>query len=304
MRPPFVNVTGSWPKGTVPTGPKLHKLDQHSSELVNGDEGGTWTPRTPIVIGFKPRVGDTNARLYVAADSLISGDIETVKGNRRQPRQVGASVGIEAYEPGTPAAPVFETPRSRTIDVAFTCWTESTEIAGNGDPHASEALFAFDPVLMCPRSVMGTVDKRSDNVGVFPLPLRGNHHGARIASVTFYFQIGSRPTALPAQKPHFRIVRYEAADGSAVKMHSFGGAYDSVGWLVDPSANVSTYFDDGNVRSLTYVPDLNNENLDTSGYGYALQWLDDDNDIPEGEQGNAFLGARIVIDQIVSLRSE
>src|SRR4051812_16622967 len=80
-RRPYVHLAGDlsgWPKGFVPTPSHLRALDQYSSELVNGDEGGTWAPSAPIVLGAY-----ASPSLTLDTASVFSGDVKTVSGNSR-----------------------------------------------------------------------------------------------------------------------------------------------------------------------------------------------------------------------------
>lgn len=261
-RRPFVNLAGDlsgWPLGFVPTPAFLRNLDQYSSELVNGDEGGDWSPFDPIVIG--PH-GTPTVTLDTAG-SVLSGDVETVKGNQLDAR-LDATPGL-VLQGG--AIPTFANARSRTIVVPFTCFIE-------GRLNTLPLPFPFyeiDPVTLGAKSnLLGDLYSYSDTVIVsVPFPVRAQHRNATIDSIDFRVLIAGQFRTMPATPMHLRIVRVSA--NTSVALHSNGGDYDANGWYADPASTVAEFTGNGEPRVLTYTPDQNNTALDPSTDYFMLQ---------------------------------
>lgn len=296
-RPPFAHLAGNlsgWPKGTVPTPAILRRLDQYSSELVNGEEGGAWAPEDPIVIGQSTIAGYASEPevLLNSVGCVLSGDIETVKGN-------GLGVDIEP-RPGllmTGTEPPFQSNRSRTIIVPFTAWADlekTSNITANAIPHDA---FGIDPVTMCVMALTAA----SAQVLTFILPVSAQHHSATIAQVTFRYAIANQRGALPGQMPRFRVVRFDAT--TLASLHTAAGAYDANGWYTDQAANAVDYYNQGNTRTAVYVPNQNNTSLNPEAYYYAAQIINESGANADGK-GNVFLSAEFSLTTIANLKPE
>lgn len=252
-RRPYVHLAGDlsgWPKGFVPTPAALRSLDQYSSELVNGDEGGTWAPTSPIVIG--PRGTPTITLSTVG--SVLSGNIETVEGNGLD-TSLDAKPGLVIQGGG---APPFQTTRTRTVTVGFTCFQE-VQLWNSGD--GSTSHFAVDPVTLGVKNTAQLFWPNAPYVSVV-LPLRAQHRGATISSVVFHTQLNTRVTALPAQMPRFRVLRVTGNVGASLL---------AAGWYTDTAATVAAYNDGGKVRSITLTPDQNHTSLDPATHQFLVQ---------------------------------
>ncbi|HNX51563.1 MAG TPA: hypothetical protein PKL08_15445, partial [Thermoanaerobaculaceae bacterium] len=78
-----------------------------------------------------------------------------------------------------------------------------------------------------------------------------------------------------------------------------GGGYDASGYLIDPAATVATFTNNGQVRTLSYIPDQNNGPIDPDQEWYIIQVR------PFGDVrglGSIFLSATATITGIPDLR--
>jgi hypothetical protein len=294
-RHPYTFLAGDlsgWPVGTTPTPRLLQRLDQFSSELVNGVDGGSWAPVDPIVIG--PQAIETI--VLSTAGSVLAADIETVKGNR--PGVMGQP-GLVLL--GTPA-PLFQTPRTRDVVVPFSFWSESNVNAGEFD--AGWYRYELDPLTLGARSTSRFQAVLPDVVAIVPLPIRAQHRGATIASIDFRYRIGQRRVALPTTQPKFRAIRVHR-DDLALPLHTNAGGYDVQGWLIETAADINAYYNGGNTKTITYTPNQNHANIDPDTHFWAVQWIDDDAFLTGDESiGNTFLSATIHLTNIIDLRQE
>lgn len=269
----------------------LRDLDQFSSELVNGEEGGSWSPTSPIVIGHALGDSVTSEITLSTAGSLLSGDIDTVKGNDGYGSGYLPGVVLEGG-----ALPVFESVRSRIVTVPLGFFAEAGTAPSAGYPAGHE----LDPLTLGART-NADYPLLSITMLTVPLPLRAQHRGATIASVEFRYVIPNQRSALPATKPRFRVVSaigetYANLNGGGV------GAYDANGWYVDQAANAAAYHDNGRTRSAIYVPNVANTNLDPSSRSYSLQILDE---TPSAiAVGNLFLSATVTLTNIANMQQE
>jgi hypothetical protein len=256
-RRPYVYLAGNlstWAKGFVPTPAALRNLDQYSSEMVNGDDGGTWAPTSPIVIGphGTPTVTLGNA------SCALSGDIETVKGNQLD-LVLDAKAGL-VLQGGNP--PAFQSSRTRSATVGFTSFNETLV-----SPLEVLAYYTLDPRTL---GVKMVVASPTALIAVSAsLPVRAQHRNATIDSVDFRVLLSGEQLTLPATMPRFRIIRVRA--GAVTTLHTVAGAYLADGWLPDPAATLSTYINNGLTRTISYVPNQNNTALDPTTDFYVLQ---------------------------------
>lgn len=290
-RRPYIHLAGDqslWPRGFAPQVSHFRALDQFSSELINGEEGGTWVPTEPLVLGGTI----ANALRLNTSGSVISGDVETVDGNE---------LGTELETPGlilqSGAVPTFPTPRTRIINVGFT----NAFHAVNGTPESE--YHAVDPdsgalmIVGTPPSVM---------VFAAVIPIRGTHKGATISQVDFRFIAAGDPNAaaVPAATSSFagRVLR--CSSSAVAHFHSatanVPGGYSAAGWRWDTATTVADWLNNGQVRTHTYTPDQNHTNVDPESYFYMVQMRTAIGALA----GTMFLSAAIHLTNIVDYRPE
>ncbi len=288
-RRPFVHLAGNlsgWPFGTTPVPRTLRNLDQFSSELVNGEDGGTWAPSDAIVIG----PCGTPTMTLASAGCVLSGDIATARGNASY-TEIDAKPGI-VIQGGD--GPPFETARTRTILVPFNVWAESQP----ADATFGVARYRLDPATLGARTVDGAESSTNRETFV-PLPIRAQHRGATIDRVDFRYKIGKLQTALPLAGVAFRIVRISGY--VTLPMHvDAPPPYTTAGWMYDQSPTIEDYYNYGNVKVMSYVPNLTNTDLDPDGSFYAVQWVDQSGPAI----GNVFLSATVYLSAIPHMGPE
>lgn len=284
---PFIELAGDlsgWPKGFVPSPAFLRKLDQFSSELVNGDEGGSWEPEDPIVLG---PVGATTMT-FSSGNSLLSGDVETVKGNADDETVNQAGLILTGG-----AAPIFETSRTRDIVVPLGIHIEALSGSAQNNPR-----FEIDPLTLGARRI---ISNNTSDILTVPLPIRAQHSGATIASVDFRFQVASQRSALPSTMPRVRVARLTGGTIAPLQS-STSSPYDANGWYVDQAGTASAYFNNGQTRTLTYTCNQNNASLDQSNKLWMVQIRDEGGG--NNFVGNIFLSAVVHLTSIADFRQE
>lgn len=282
-RRPYVHLAGDvWgcPLGFAPQVSHLRALDQYASELVDGEGGGTWAPEEPIVLGPWANPGVS----LTTVGSVLSGDVETVDDN---------DLGVEGGKPGlvlqSGAVPAFQTPRARIVTVPFTNCVE-----------AETTLYPDARVLVDPLTCGATLRSSMSNARILsvPLPIRAQHRGATIAQVDFRFIVAGPPTS-PGVNIRVRVARV-MGDTLASLHTSSSGAYDGNGWLEDMPATTFDYTNNGQVRTLSFVPDQNHTNLDPGSSWFLVQARPSSN----MGLGSCFLSATVFLTNITDYRQE
>lgn len=294
MRQPYIHLAGNlsgWPLGMVPTPRILRRFDQYSSELVNGEEGGTYAPESPIVVGnARPGAVGQSDISFISSACLLDGDVETVKGN---------DTGDAAYESGlilNPGAyPDLQSSHSRIVVVHFAFCVESG--VQNSGPTTTHDI---DPVTLGARTVSPGYDLVSGPpVLTVALPFNARHRSANIFQVDFRFALAGQRSAIPGNKPKFRIAR---ASSSAIQtMHTAAGGYDANGWLTDPAATVATYVNANKTRTVSYVPNQNHLDIDPSLWAYFVQIQTEDLTVGNGD---VWLSAAVTLTNILNMKQE
>jgi hypothetical protein len=289
MRRPYGFLAGDLsglPLGFVPKPGYLSRLDQFSSELVNGEDGGTWAPEDPIVIG--PRGTPT---ITMTAGSL-EGDVETVSGNSRGV-EVDSIQGL-VLEGGAP--PLFATARTRTITIGlanFVSHVAQSGLAQNND--FLQRLFV-DPVTLGIKWAVNTTNSRIVSV---PLPIRAQHRGATISQIDFNFILTGNPLTMPTQMGRFRVAKLTGT--SVLPLHSAGAPYDANGFYTDQAATIPTLLNGGQLRTISYVPDQNHTSLDPDTSWYILQMRQHQQN---ALVGSLFVSAVVTLTSIADFRQE
>lgn len=167
----YTNVGGLWPSVIIPTPDAMRRMDQAASECIDGDNGGTWNPSSPIIIGGAGVSLLNNVRLT----GVVTG-----------PRAAGGG-GIVL----TSQFVVLETARTRTTVVPLRDFL--TRVDGDSPYNELGAgISAFAAVG-----------------GAFSceLPSRRIHRGYTPLSVTLRMRVGARPGSVPVNMPGFNVTR-------------------------------------------------------------------------------------------------
>lgn len=238
MRRGHVMPGGVWPPLMGVSSRKLSELDQYIAELVNFDDGGSYQPSAPIIIGGK------GMALNAACD--LQGGVIT------KPGYGGKLPQIEL----TDQVPVFA-PRTRTVSVSFLA------CEGNG---AQPIFFDRNGVCLGTSQISGS----GVNLGML-LTGRALHDGASLVRLTCSFRYsGPKPVATGTEA--FYVQRVDRTTGALSSLHTNG----TVGSTVYASSyfarrnfvTVEEYFAEGNVVSIVYEPNQN-EVINKASYNYG-----------------------------------
>lgn len=170
----FVMPNGKW--NTLATPAAMSRLDQHVSELIDGEEGGTWNPSAPITVGGE-------CLSLESTGCKILGGVRTAQGGR-------LALGPNHY-------PVFDA-RNRDVVVPLRSVLEVSEADFDGTNDYA--------------AVPGSLRLRGTLAQIMIPPL-GLHPGATLTAFRLRFRVGVAPSAVPSRMPAFRIVR-APADGT------------------------------------------------------------------------------------------
>lgn len=286
-RRPFIHLAGNlsgWPKGTVPTPGLMRKMDQFSSELVNGEDGGEYEPETPIVIG--PYASPTIT--FSSTGCGLRGKVETVKGNSRDETVDKAGLVLTGGN-----FPTFQTARTRKVVVSLGLHIEQRSSSAANDPK-----FELDPLTFGARRIL--TNDNTDIVSV-PLPIRAQHSGVTIDSVVFRYRINSQRSALPTSMPKFRVVKV-SADTIAPLNSGTSTPFDSNGWYEDQAGTASAYYNNGQTRTATYTCNQNNTSLAQSNAYWMVMIRDEGGG--NNFVGNVYLSAVVNLSAIADYRPE
>ena len=261
-----LSFAGQWPGANTVYGPTLRQLDQAIFEAINGDDGGTWTPLTPVSIGGQGmRVTTTS--------SLISGDVITLP----------KSSGIKLLDNDWPT---FVAARTRSVFVPFSSWTETT----NDFSHNTDASLFFPKRNgLQPGAAIGITVPINDALRL--------HNGATLSSVDIRMRVpvphqGSGSAAAIASA--FSL--YRTSPGATTQYLNSAG----FGLVTDPVASLDAYYAAGLPRTVAYTCNQNNT-VDTASWSYILQITDQADAL--GVQ-NEYLGATLNFTNILTMAFE
>lgn len=237
-------------------------LDVKTFKAINGDDGGTWTPSAPIIIG--------GFGLRVTGPLLVSnsGVIQTVSGSGAR-----ITLGDGDY----PQLAIGHTGRSFT--------------RANG----SECAFSTLPMI-----VTGSGGATSTALGqIFTIPITQLHDGSTVTTVTFNFKVGTTHPSVPAILPRMRVVRM-SANGDLAPMKSVGSGADINGYVtVTTPVSGAAWYNGGAAKTFVYTCDQNNV-IDKSQYVYFLVIVDEDGS--GAIVGNTWLPTLFLCTNITDLR--
>lgn len=161
----YVRPGGVWGNDLAPGAGDYQRLDVTQSKAVNGDDGGTYAPASPIVIGGQG--------ISVGAGSTCTGGVRTKTAGR-----VSMAQGV----------PRFSAARGRTILVPVI-----------GNTYSFPA--GVSPGIPAPATISdtgsGILGASTGNLQI-QIPRRYLHVGARLATISLVYVCTKRPSALPA----------------------------------------------------------------------------------------------------------
>lgn len=176
--PDFVRPSGQWPPELVPTAADYQRWDVLQTKLINGDDGGTWNPTKPIILG-----GAGGA--LVSAGSQLTGGATTQTGGTMM-------LGISASD-----FPGLSPSRTRTIQCPVVGAQTHVDLGAAPGSDLDEAYFGQS---FGSGAIGITVQRQSGFAAptlYIEIPPRHLHNGARIATVAIQYQLLQK-VAIPA----------------------------------------------------------------------------------------------------------
>lgn len=181
----FVRPSGQWPTELVPGSNDYQRWDVAQAKTVDGDNGGTWAPSKPIIIGGAGVVFNTVA-------STATGGVTTATSGR---------VAVPGSTPPSIAAPTV----SDTIIVPALRLKLPSGAASLSTGLQAEEYFAtsFAP------GAVGVQTMLTSGV-VLEIPRRYLHNGASLIHLTMRFRVVTSPASLPATQFTFQPLAWNA----------------------------------------------------------------------------------------------
>ncbi len=245
----FTRRRTSWPRGYAPTGDDLKDIDVRTTDAVNGDGGGTYTPSAPIEIEGAG-VGVTG--LWTFYDDVV-------------------------VEPAGAARFVFD---KNTVDDAFVLRSGHN---GRARSYVEQCAKAF-PARTTDVTTSSYIRSRFPGARI-PLPFR-TLNGATLATLNFRFSVGESHADVPAQLPRFRVIRV-SDDGAIASLRAMDATTSVDGFqsFVTPASGAAWY-DSGNIQTYLYTCNQNNV-IDVEAYSYLAEFVDEDGSDAWSTAGNA-----------------
>jgi hypothetical protein len=170
----YIMPMGQWFTPLVPLPKRLAALDDGIAKGLNGDDGGTWAPLKPIVLGG-------SQGLQLGASSTITGGVTARAGGL-------LSLGNNDF-------PTFSGARTRTVEVPLTPHNASN----------NNADCDFSSLYGCLRTL---VNGATTWIAV---PGRYIHNGATLSTITMSYRVGRPHSALPITQPTLLAYRVTTA---------------------------------------------------------------------------------------------
>lgn len=168
----FVRPGGQWPPESVPNQADFERWDLLQSKSVNGDDGGSWTPTKPIIIG--------GVGMSLGASSLLTGGFATGPGGKFV-LQSGDAVQLSPLRTRTLFVPILRC--GTTVDV--------NSLSGVSIRDENYVVRVLGP------KQAGVRFKNSPTAVFIDVPRRYIHTGARIATIALEFVITAKPATVP-----------------------------------------------------------------------------------------------------------
>jgi hypothetical protein len=196
----------------------MSALDDAIARSVNGDDGGSWNPLTPIIIGG-------SGMNLTTSSSSIQGGVQTAKGGK--------------LVLGNSDWPTFSATRGRTLVFPIV-----PTMASNS------ALYGVDCDLSPQYGCLRTLDLNGAAL-VIPIAKRYLHNGATLTRGTLTWRVGQPHGIVPVPTPKMALWRITTSGGTIV-------ALNSTPQLSVSAATADIYFNKGNAQTLTYNCNQNN----------------------------------------------
>ncbi len=248
----------AWIAGYTPGQADFEDWDRKVAASVNGDDGGTWAPSTPIVItngvgGAETAILCPVKVCYGARFTTASGGRFAISGPKFEqlaPGHVGSTRALLTPMAGAivePAAAAARLLLRGAVQVSATRWLQDLAPPPSPPPFSgSIETWSVGPFA---------------ESAVHTTALLRTHDGASLSSVTLTW-IGMQG------RPRARLVRYDI-NGDATPITLAAAGADADGWVMLPAPDAAL-----NVQSSMIACDPG-VIVDKSLYSYALQIVED-----------------------------
>jgi hypothetical protein len=237
----------------------IRNIDEKTKKSINGDEGGTWSPSSPIEIG--------GAGVIVGGPWVMSGAGVTVTTDTDKPITFGRGDAADyfALDPAHAGA-------SPTVYSAFRV--------------ASSALKSDEPYLSGGRLLSAAVGSR------FATPLRVLSGAPSIATVTVTFRVNETHMDVPQVLPRMRVVAV-ASDGTVIPLRAPDATTDLEGFQYFPTpASGAAWTAGGADQAWLYTCNVAHV-VDTGEFLYFAELVDESGADSWTVAGNLFIGAAV-----------
>lgn len=233
---------------------ELAALDAGLASGINGDDGGTWAPLSPLVFGVGgfgsnvPLVLARGGRLTTTSDlaALVQPTVTMGAGDWLvlDPSNVLRTLPLMATCANARGLPSFT-------------WAARRE---NGGVQAYSPMFDLS-------------DGFGQRASRAYLRIRA-HDGATLSSLTVYFHVGFPHTALPTTMPSVRIVRVDPF-GAFETLTSQAAGADANGYVYVPTpASPAAWTNQFQQQTLVVPCDQNNV-IDIGSYSYLVELVEE-----------------------------
>lgn len=251
------------------SGASMRDLDENTYKSINGDDGGIWTPSSPIIIAGKG--------VAVVAEWRGNGsgfDITTSAGNPIS-FEAGSDVDYFGFEEGHEGrTPTVTTTLQRALSTEFYFFDAFFASGDNARYNVAPVNFyphftdGIDPGYEIALAAQGAYEDIAPNF-VHPLNV---YNGGKLESVTLYFSVDQTtlvPNTLPTFMPRYRVIAV-SKDGEITPLR-IASDTDENGYLIVASpATGSAWYNSGNQQSSVYTC-TEDHVIDTSEYSYFIE---------------------------------
>lgn len=222
-------IGGTWMPAFVPTATDWERLDVKQFKSINGDDGGTWAPTSPIIIGGQG--------LQLGNSSALWSGLQTSLGGRLI---LGANDFVAVKTGGNPWTRTLTFPLVNARGA--TLGTPGTLLQDNGLVTLTQSPAPLG--LQIAGGITGSV--------YVPVPGRYIHNGGTLTKIKLWCRVRTRPTSLPTFMIASMIaVDYNGAQFSNTQYSQFSGSWTQWAsgtsfalnsYVVPTSANTNGYY--------------------------------------------------------------
>lgn len=225
--------------GLIPQGADFLALDNDTTAAINGDEGGTWAPSAPIIIG-----GDAGF-IFASVSTIGSGG--PISNSSTQPIQFGKLTEDDVFAFGINGGNPLTRTLTQTLSIALAQYDDQiASPSGNAAVWQSGARF------------------------LFPAPA---YHEATIVSMSINVGVCTH-ASLPTAMPRFRLIAIDQF-GNQLLLRAPDTTTDANGYTVIPTpASGSAWHNGGTPQTFTFTCDQNNV-VDLSQYAYFFDVIEE-----------------------------